>query len=81
MTGAAWFVAAIVAGAAVLGVSGRADIDMIGALIWLALAFGGILPVPQLLGGFGSEAVILVGSMMAVAEGLRQVGATERLAR
>ncbi|HVB09886.1 MAG TPA: SLC13 family permease, partial [Bacillota bacterium] len=49
--------------------------------IWLALAFGGVLSVHQLLAGFGSEAVLLVGSMMAVAEGLRRVGATQRLAR
>ncbi len=81
MSSAAWFVAVIVALAAVLGATGRADIDVIGALIWLALAFGGVLPVSRLLGGFGSDAVLLVGSMMAVAEALRRVGAADRLAR
>lgn len=79
MSPAAWFVAAIVLGAGALGVSGRADIDVIGALVWLALAVGRVLPIPSLLAGFGSEAVVLVASMMAVAEALRRVGATERL--
>ena len=73
--------AGVVAVAAALGVTGRADVDVLGALIWLALAFGGVLPLPALLAGFGSEAVLLVAAMMAVAEGLRRAGATQRLGR
>lgn len=71
----------IVCVAAVASLGLRADIDMVGAGIWLALAFGRVLPVRDLLGGFGSEAVILVGAMMAVAEGLRRSGVTRRVGR
>ena len=81
VTPAGWFVCAIIAGAAYLGASGRADVDVIGALIWLALAFGRVLPLPTLLAGFGTDAVLLVASMMAVAEAFRQVGAAEHLGR
>ncbi len=81
MTASGWFVCAIIAGAAYLGATGRADVDVVGALIWLALAIGRVLPLPTLLAGFGSDAVLLVASMMAVAEAFRQVGAAEHLGR
>ncbi len=75
----AWYVLGVLLLAAALNVSGRADVDVVGALVWLALALGRVLPLPNLLAGFGSEAVLLVGSMMAVAEGLRRTGLTGRL--
>jgi sodium-dependent dicarboxylate transporter 2/3/5 len=78
VTGRAWYVLAIVAGAALLGGSGLADVDAVGIFIWLALAIGGVLPLQSLLAGFGSEAVVLVGAMMVVAEGWRRVGALRR---
>jgi di/tricarboxylate transporter len=81
VSGAEWYVCGVIAMAAALGASGRADVDVVGALIWLALAFGRILPMPTLLAGFGSDAVLLVGSMMAVAEALRRVGAADAVTR
>lgn len=64
---------------AILGAIGAAGIDLLGGLIWLALAVGHVLPINDLLAGFGSEAVVLVASLMAVAEGLRRIGWTSEL--
>lgn len=72
----------ILAMAVVLLVTNRVRIDIIGALILLALYFTGLVHhSATLFSGVNNEAVIIIAGMMAMGEGLVRTGVTSSMGR
>ncbi|MCY0884446.1 MAG: SLC13 family permease [Firmicutes bacterium] len=65
----------------VLLASNRVRIDLVGLLVLVLAGLSGLVPASRLYAGFSSEAVVLIGAMLAVGEGLRRSGVTDALAR
>ena len=54
--------------------------DLVAVIALVALELAGILSVEQALAGFASEAVIAIGSLLVIGEGLVQAGVVRRVA-
>ena len=79
MTPDALFVFGLLAAAAVLFASDRLRPDVVALLVILALALGDILPVTQVMAGFGDPLVILIAGLFVVGEGLVRTGIAYQL--
>ncbi|MDK2989025.1 MAG: hypothetical protein PWR16_554 [Methanoculleus sp.] len=71
----------VVAGTAVLFISGAIRVDVAAVLVTLALAWLGLVTPAQALSGFSSSAVIAMLSVMILGRGLDRTGVTIRIAR
>ncbi|MDN7012080.1 SLC13 family permease [Methanoculleus sp. FWC-SCC3] len=71
----------VVAGAAVLFISGAVRVDVAAVFVTLALAWLGLVTPAQALSGFSSSAVIAMLSVMVLGRGLDRTGVTIRIAR
>jgi len=74
MTPDALFVFGLLAVAVILFASDRLRPDVVALLIILALIFGDILPVTQVVAGFGDPLVLLIAGLFVVGEGLVRTG-------
>ena len=74
MTPDALFVFGLLAAAVVLFASDRLRPDIVALLIILALILGDILPVNQVVAGFGDPLVLLIAGLFVVGEGLVRTG-------
>lgn len=72
---------AVLALTMVMLASNRVRIDVVGLAVLAVVGVLGLVPASRLYAGFSSEAVVLIGSMLAVGEGLRRAGVTDALAR
>ena len=79
MTADALFVFGLLAAAVVLFASDRLRPDVVALLVILALALGDILPVTQVMAGFGDPLVILIAGLFVVGEGLVRTGIAYQL--
>ncbi|MDL2314109.1 SLC13 family permease [Desulfovibrio sp. OttesenSCG-928-C14] len=69
---------AVLAGAVFLLVSKKLRQDLVAALIIVALCLGGVLSFTEATAGFASQAVIIVGSMFIIGEGILNTGIAQR---
>ena len=74
MTPDALFVFGLLAVAVVLFASDRLRPDVVALLIILALILGDILPVNQVVAGFGDPLILLIAGLFVVGEGLVRTG-------
>jgi di/tricarboxylate transporter len=75
------FVLVALAGAFALFVTERLSVDLVGLLIILALALGGILGPDEAFSGFANGAVITIATMMVLSQGLVRTGALDVVGR
>jgi di/tricarboxylate transporter len=59
---------------------GKVRYDAVGLVAMIVLAFGGVLPGPQVFHGFANDAVLSVISVMVAGRALRAAGTTEPFA-
>ncbi len=71
----------ILAVALALFIRGRMRVDLVSMLVLLALAITGILELPQVMAGFGSEPAIIVAAAFVISAGLAATGVTDRIGR
>lgn len=71
----------ILAVALTLFIRGRMRVDLVALLVLLALALTGILDLPQVMAGFGSEPAIIVAAAFVISSGLAATGVTDRIGR
>ncbi|WP_292518885.1 SLC13 family permease [Methanoculleus sp.] len=71
----------VLAGTAVLFISGIVRVDVAAMLVTLALTWLGIVTPQEALSGFSSNAVIAMLSVMVLGRGLDRTGVTIRIAR
>jgi len=71
----------VLAGTAVLFISGAVRVDVAAVLVALALAWLGLVTPAQALSGFSSSAVVAMLSVMVLGRGLDRTGVTIRIAR
>lgn len=71
----------VVAGTAVLFISGAVRVDVAAVLVALALAWFGLVTPAQALSGLSSSAVVAMLSVMVLGHGLDRTGVTIRIAR
>lgn len=71
----------VVAGTAVLFISGAVRVDVAAVLVALALAWLGLVTPAQALSGLSSSAVVAMLSVMVLGHGLDRTGVTIRIAR
>lgn len=71
----AWLVLALVVGCVALFVSEWLSVDIVGILVMLALFASGVIDADTALAGFANPAVITVGALFIVSEGLVRTGA------
>ncbi|MCK9299308.1 MAG: SLC13 family permease, partial [Methanoculleus sp.] len=71
----------VLAGTAVLFITGAVRVDVAAVLVALALAWFGLVTPAQALSGFSSSAVVAMLSVMVLGHGLDRTGVTIRIAR
>lgn len=75
MTGAEVFVLVLILVAIALFATERLPVDSVGLLVLVALVLGGVLTPREAIAGFGNPALVAVGALFVVSEGVVRTGA------
>lgn len=81
MTFESWFVLGLTFAMLIALVSGRVRYDAIGLLLMIALVAAGIIGYESAVEGLGNKAILTIGGLFVVGEGLTRTGAVEFVAR
>lgn len=81
MTGAELYVLALVLVAVGMFAAETFPVDVVGLLVLLALILPGVLPVDRALAGFANPALLTVGALFVVSEGVIRTGAVNFVGR